>query len=131
MLGALALAGCGEQARTETPPPTASTPAPAPSQAPAATPGDRGDEAALRGAARAYVAAVVKEDAAAATALTCGKDGTGAMYDALAGEAKPVMGDAELLSGERGFVDMTVQGASGRAIPLSFVYQDGAWCVEY
>lgn len=87
-----------------------------------------GDEAALLATAQDYTDAVNNSDEATATGLTCSKANAGAMYDALAGEGTAVVGDA-LVTGQQATVDITVEGGSGKSIPLPFQYRDGAWCV--
>ncbi|MET8798027.1 hypothetical protein ABZV91_16525 [Nocardia sp. NPDC004568] len=87
-----------------------------------------GDETTLLATARAYTDAVNASDEAAATALTCSKADPGTMYDALAGEATAVVGEA-LLSRNGAMVDITVEGVMDQPIPLHFEYLGGAWCV--
>ncbi|MCE7006344.1 hypothetical protein LWC34_26430 [Kibdelosporangium philippinense] len=88
-------------------------------------------EAAVKPVAQQYADAVIRQDSAAAQALTCKKVDPGVMYENLAGEAEPVVGKVTIYSSTRITVDMGLKGVpEARGVPLPFVNQNGTWCVE-
>jgi hypothetical protein len=124
--------------------PTASTPAPTANDDPVPTPTRRttpksatvqntGGEEAVKAVAQAYADAVSRKDAAAAKALVCRQRDTGAMYEVFEKEpnTKIVADKVTMYSQKAASVQMKLEGGSSQGVPLSYIYEGDAWCVEY
>ncbi|SMD25516.1 flagellar basal body-associated FliL family protein [Kibdelosporangium aridum] len=87
-------------------------------------------EAAVTKVAQQYAEAMNRQDAAAATQLTCKKADPGVVYETAAGKLEATVLHVTIYSATRTTVNLGAKGVDTRGAPLPIVQENGTWCVE-
>jgi hypothetical protein len=108
-------------------PPPGDDPTGDPTGGGAEPPAGTGEEEMLA-VAQSYIEAIMAEDEAAATALTCSGDSSGALYAATAGnQSELTIAGGQVDSESSGTVEVGI--GTQEPLPLPMSVQDGTWCV--